>query len=164
MKVSGCSNRAGFCTKSISGTSAGSTSAATAASPMIGLGVVASTHPLPFGNLVLHHPALIISLTTVASKHLKESMEEDRLKVLDKERSQSRQEVLDSCLRRSRNRSRSSRSLNSSALPDKRAAIAGPLLRGFRTFVKSHHSSTASEYLNQLVVPSYPGGTSVVTG
>ena len=53
-------------------------------------------------------------------------------------------------------------SLKSSIRLDKRAAIAGPL-RLASTLVRSHHSSSASEYLN-LLVPSYPGGTSVVTG
>ena len=61
------------------------------------------------------------------------------------------------------NRSRSNRSLKNSALLDKRAAMVGPLLFAL-TLVKSHHSSTPSGYLSQLVVPSYPGGTSVVTG
>ena len=48
-----------------------------------------------------------------------------------------------------------------SAWPDRWAAMAGPHCLGF---VRPCHSSIVSEYLNQLVLPSYPRGTSVVTG
>ena len=49
------------------------------------------------GDLILHHPALMICLTSIASQHLEETIQEHRLKVLDEEWSQCGQEVINSC-------------------------------------------------------------------
>ena len=77
--------------------------ATTGPSPTAGLGVVASSHAStafwrasPYFTI---HLSLMICLTSVALQRLEEAVQEHRLEILDEERPQRGQEVVNACLR-----------------------------------------------------------------